>query len=312
MLYIKARFGDGVLGRGMGFGNRLFPWARYCVFSRFNQGTLIAPVWMRPALGQLWRGGVAYENYLRQLVLFGLFKKRDRELGVIVGNLRAMGAIGVTEPAEIAAPVSLAATGPRHIKIVFEGYEDYFRPLNGWHELLFKELRSITKAKYLELADAVGEVPVGICVRCGNDFSEADKGAKRLVPGEKTPLRWFVQSLQLIRQAAGRSVKAVVVSDGTRSQLKELLEMEDVVFLRPGCAISDLLTLAKGRILLGSGSSSFCAWASFLGQMPSISHPGQPLTDWSIEPTCGQFIGEFDPRNPSAVFLDEVRRTMAP
>jgi hypothetical protein len=125
-------------------------------------------------------------------------------------------------------------------------------------------------------------------------------------------LRWFAQSLERIRQAAGRPVKAVVVSDGTRSQLRELLDMADVVFVRPGCAISDLLTLAKARILLGSGSSSFCAWASFLGQMPSISHPGQPLTDWSIEPACGQFIGEFDPRNPSAAFLDQVRRTMGP
>ena len=310
MLFIKARFGEGVLGIGMGFGNRLFPWGRYCIFARFNPGTLIAPVWMRPAIGQLWRGGVGYRDYLRQLVLFRLFRKRDSELGVIAGNLRALRAVRVEEPPIIAARAEPAQHGTRNLQVVFEGCQGNFVPLNGWDQFLLGQLRAVTRKKYLDVADSVGDVPIGICVRCGNDFAEPDLDAVRLKFGDKTPVSWFVDSLRVIREAVGRTVRAFVASDGTRSELRALLEMEEVTFVRPGCAISDLLTLAKARILLGSGSSSFCAWASFLGQMPSISHPGQPLTEWSIEPRCGQFIGEFDPHSPSPTFLDIARNAL--
>ena len=310
MLYYKARFGRGLLGRGSGLGNRLFPWSRYRIFAEFNTGASIAPIWMRPAVGQLWRGGISYRDYLRQLVLFGLFRKRDDELGVIVGNLSAIGAVRVAEPMDPATAISTAAYPGRDVKVVFEGYERYFRPLNGWDEFLLRELRATAKSAYRNMADEWGEIPVGICVRCGNDFKAPEGDCARLKPGERTPVPWFTQSLALIRRVVGRPVRAFVVSDGTRHQLRELLEMEDVVFVRPGCAISDLLALARARVLLVSGSSSFCAWASFLGQMPSISHAGQPLADWGIEPRCGQYMGEFDPQNPDLTFLTQARQTL--
>lgn len=311
MLFTKARFGEGILGAGMGFGNRLFPWARYCVFVRFNSGVAIAPVWIRPAIGQLWRGGISYRDYLRQVVLFRLFRKRDNELGVIVGNLRAMRAVRVEEPEGVGAQVDPAGAAAGDRQVIFEGCRGNFGPLNGWHEFLLGELRSITRRRYLDLADSFRDVPIGICVRCGNDFAEPEPDAVRLRFGDKTPVRWFADALRVIRDSVGRPVPAFVVSDGTPRQLRALLEMEEVCFVRPGCAISDLLVLSKARILLASGSSSFCAWASFLGQMPSISHPGQPLADWSIEPQRGQFIGEFDPREPSQAFLESVRRALA-
>jgi hypothetical protein len=83
--------------------------------------------------------------------------------------------------------------------------------------------------------------------------------------------------------------------------------MENVEFVRPGTAISDLLILSRGKVLLASGSSSFAAWGAFLGQMPSATHPGQPLSDWNIVPEKGQFIGEVNPGSPPREFLDQAR-----
>jgi hypothetical protein len=113
-------------------------------------------------------------------------------------------------------------------------------------------------------------------------------------------------TLELIRREVGRTVRAIVVSDGNQKALQPLLEMENVTFVRPGAAISDLLVLSKAKVLLTCGASSFAAWACFLGQMPSVSHPGQPLAVWNLPSTHGQFLGELDPTKPEPTFLRQA------
>lgn len=301
-VYAKARFGHGLLGVGMGFGNRLFPWARYRIFMHTNHAVGIAPVWLRPAISQLWRGGIDFSAYLRQIVLFGLFKRSADELGVVRGNLRTLFMPRLAEPIDFDRAIAPNARG----KIIFEGWQDTFARLNGWNRFLLGELRGIARNERLELADSIQDVPIGICVRCGNDFREPDPAAVTLSGGEKTPVRWFVRCLSLIRQRVGADVPAYVVSDGTSRQLEDLLSLPNVNFVRPGSAISDLLVLAKARILLVSGASSFAAWGSFLGQMPTISHLGQPLSIWEIKSCAGQYIGEFDPDRPCEEFITQA------
>ncbi|MBV5329858.1 hypothetical protein [Pelodictyon phaeoclathratiforme] len=198
-------------------------------------------------------------------------------------------------------------TEKKNVTIIFSGYENYFLPLNNWHNFLYDELQLITKVKYLNIVDSVGCIPIGICVRCGNDFGEPVIINGKLQKGQKTPIKWFVRCLNIIRSEINYPCRAVVISDGTHRQLDELLSLENVQLLRPASAISDLLVLAKTSLLIGSGSSSFVAWGCYLGQMPSISHPGQSLLDWGIAPKKGQYIGEFDPNNPSEEFLSQVR-----
>lgn len=305
MIYCRAKFGEGLLGRGMGFGNRLFPWARCRVFAEQHQAKVVSPVWMRPALGQIFRGGIDYRSYLRQLVLFRLFTKRAGDLGVLEGFMKTRRMHVLPEPEDLSALLQ-ADGGEQDMNIVFQGYERYFDPLNGWSDFLLSELRAITRPAYLALADAPANVPIGICVRCGNDFLEPEESCERLLPGQKTPISWFVRCLELVREVAGFPAQAFVVSDGTPKQLKELLAMENVKFVRPGSAITDLLILSRAKVLLASGSSSFAAWGAFLGQMPSASHPGQPLSDWQIYPLQGQFLGEVNLTDPPQEFLAQV------
>ena len=301
-------FSKAVFGRGTGLGNRLFPWARCRVFSQIHGIRMISPVWFRLAIGQFFRGGIDYRSYLRQLVLLGLFKKKEGDLGVIEGYLISRRAKILVEPADLYSKDFKTLNNRYGVKIIFTGWKKFFEPLNGWHGFLLNELRASTRKKYLDMVDSIGNVPVGICVRCGNDFKEpGNYNYEPIGPLDKTPVKWFKESLDLIRQAAGYPVKAFVVSDGTKEQLRELLEMDKVTFVRPGSAISDLLILSKSKVLLASGSSSFAAWGCFLGQMPSISHPGQPLSSiWRIKNESGQFIGEFNPLNPSDEFLGQA------
>ena len=151
MIYCRAKFGEGLLGRGLGFGNRLFPWARCRIFAAQHEANVVSPVWMRPALGQLFRGGIDYRSYLRQLVLFRLFEKRAGDLGVIEGFLRTHRMPVIPEPMELSAGVHPDAE-MNDVNVIFQGYERYFEPLNGWSDFLLKELRTITRTPYLAIA----------------------------------------------------------------------------------------------------------------------------------------------------------------
>jgi len=170
------------------------------------------------------------------------------------------------------------------------------------------EIRKMTAKKWLNFVDGIGEIPIGINVRMGNDFVIPMEG-KYIENTEaiRTSIAWFVDSLNLIRKILNKPVRAVVVSDGTEESLSELLCLENVYFLRPGCAISDLLALSKSKILIRSGGSSFSAWASFLGQMPTISPKGQSLSKFNLINDYGYHIGEFDPLEPDVEFIAQIK-----
>jgi hypothetical protein len=195
----------------------------------------------------------------------------------------------------------------RRTVVLFEGDRNHFADLKGHAAFLLQDLKEYTKSKWLNLADRFSR-PIAINVRCGNDFKAAKETADYFTKGGiKTPIGWFVTSLQTVRKIAGWEVPAVVVSDGTVEQLASLLSIPEVTFLRPGCAISDLLTLAQCKILIGSGGSSFSAWGAFLSGAPTITHPGQSLQWFKVRDGCGAYVGEFNPvDDPEPEFVKAV------
>ena len=171
--------------------------------------------------------------------------------------------------------------------------------LYGWEAFINQELRAITNLHWLELAANISPRSIGINVRRAKDFSDRQGGGSAIPAGPvRTPLSWFVESLKVVRKIIGFPVRAYVVSDGTEKDLAPLLNLENITFIRPGCAISDLLALAKTKMLIASGGSSFSAWAGYLGQMPVISYPGHSLKWFKLKNTKGFFVGEFDPASP--------------
>jgi len=271
---------------------------------------MLAPQWVQPRVGPLLRGGIDLRAYHRQFLLLGLFQHPPgtvRRLGKLLAQLTST---RVAEPGQI--DEAYAGTDAKKEIVSFRGAGSMFQPLNGHDRFLLASLRGITKKKWLEYADDVGSAPIAINVRLGNDFRTARTEQDYYTSAAlKTPVSWFVNALEWVRNTIGYPAQAVVVSDGTSEELGPLLSLENVAFIRPGCAISDLLVLANSRILLASGSSSFSAWASFLGQMPTISHPGQPLSWFGLVNRYGHYVGEFNTGSPPLRFAEQARSILS-
>ena len=296
-LYCEAQF-----SRGAGLGTRLFTWARCLVFSHVHGVPMLAPQWVQARIGPLLRGGISLRAYARQILLFGLFQPRAGEIVGLTKFSLQMSSQRIAVPDKLDSLVNLPNNND--VIITFSGTGGMFNELNSWENFIREQLVIMTRPRWHHVVEKYGIPEIAINVRLGNDFHIAQSPNDYWQKGGiKTPLDWFIDSLQTIRDAAGYDARAVVVSDGTSRQLAPLLSLPNVTFIRPGCAISDLLTLANSKIMLASGASSFSAWAAFLGQMPVISHPGQPLTWFGMLPQQNQFVGEYNPDIPNMQFL---------
>jgi hypothetical protein len=106
----------------------------------------------------------------------------------------------------------------------------------------------------------------------------------------------------------GYPVGAVIVSDGKESELRELLDQEQVTLVRAGSAISDLLVLSNSKVLIASAGSSFSAWAAFLGQMPSIAHPSHSFDWFKLVNQHDYYVGGAEPTRLPEVFIRQVKK----
>jgi hypothetical protein len=189
--------------------------------------------------------------------------------------------------------------------VVFRGAGDHFSPLTGQHETLLTELERLTRRSWLGRVEQVGPVALGVHVRRG-DFVVPRRADDFIFKGAiRTPLGWYAQSIKAVREIARETIPAIVVSDASDNALGELLRLPNVSRVDTGSAIGDLLVLSRAKLLIGSGGSTFSAWAAFLGQMPAVAYPGQSLTWYKIAARRGQYIGEW---NHSRTTPDDLAR----
>lgn len=266
-----------------GLANRLFPWARCKLFSLASGSPMLAPRWEQVKLGPILRGETDWRIY------GGLFQPAPDEItGLKKGWLTATRP-SIPEPPGGAAP---PAFGPANAIVVFSELRDHFGPLYGHRTLIQEELRKIVRPHWLHAAALSPLEPIGIHVRRG-DFAKPVTAEDLRTRGSiQTPLSWFVKTLALFRQEVGVPVPAFVVSDGRPGELAELLSQPAVRLINTRSAISDLLLLSRAKLLIGSGGSSFSAWASYLGAVPAVSVPGQSLAWFKLRHENGAFVGE--------------------
>lgn len=235
-----------------------------------------------------------------------LFKRRENQIGRFSGAILRYITRTVPEPESL----QLEASGwqARRALTTFRGEADHFKRLNGWDEFLLSEIRMITKEMWLKRADQAGDIQVGVHVRRGDFATAANSGEFKTRGGLRTPLSWFVHTLGLIRNIAGRTVAGCVFSDGTFEELADLLTLDKTYLIRTGSAIGDLLALSRSKILVATGGSTFSAWASFFGQMPTLTYPGQSLAWYNLTNRKGRYVGDFDPyAHQSSDILEELK-----
>lgn len=295
-----------VFARGTGLGNRLFQWARAKVYCYTCCGKFVSPIWLRCSPGHFLRGTVPLNQYLGRIALARLFQHDPRDIYAL-----RLPCLAIRNTVIHETNMNFSDALAIHSKLLYlvNSTEDSFAKLNDHQERLHNDLLLIVAKPHLRRVDQMPSFPIGINIRLGKDFGLPPKPYDTESEYEwvgwlqQTPLSWFVETLQQIRICCGWDVPAVVVSDGSKAQLHPLLELPNVKHLAPSNAIVDLLVLSRTRLLLGSGSSSFSAWAAFLGQQPAFTAPGHPFTCLNLQSLRGQMIAAFNPRQPDQAML---------
>jgi hypothetical protein len=298
-----------VFARGTGLGNRLFQWARCRSWSYEHGATLISPRWLRLGLGPLLRRTVRLDQLPGRIALMGQFVAHPDDLSwaqALPLRFCCHSSHERCDPRWL-DPQQMR-NAPGGLLRLFDGRDDSFTRLNRHQRRLRADFEQIIAPRHRQRVDRLAIAPIGLNIRLGNDFAPPPTTGGYGWVGwlQQTPLSWFVETLLLIRERAGWPVPAVVVSDGTATQLEPLLALPAVTWLARSNTVVDLLCLSRTRLLLGSGSSSFSAWAAFLGQQAAFTAPGHPFTRLDLQPLQGQAIGGFDPTSPDPQALAQM------
>lgn len=261
--------------RCAGLGNKLFPWARAKLFAEQHGCKMLQTRWFSPHGGAITRGGINYKYALTKIWLLGNFKKDCTEM-----SLREFYCTHRNLPRCFVNSLKDVDTTMDQQHIVFRwNTEHNFSDLNGKQKFLLKKLSDITMPSQLQFAQQYeGRDFIALNVRTGKDFVSRSSGRHGYY---LTEIEWFVNALAEARRRYGH-LRAVIVSDGGRSQLAELLKEPDVELLEAPTAIADLLVLSKATVLLGSGNSTFSAWASYLGEMDTFSSAETPFLHFKL------------------------------
>jgi Glycosyl transferase family 11 len=276
-----------------GLGNILLVWARAVLFAEINSLPISAPNWQKFQLGPYIRGERDKRAYSK---LFYSQKYVSKFNWALVNLLRKEQQYYNPEPVPINFNSFSESSSHLFIFSSVPHWSDYFKYLKDHRDLIRQKLLADIRVSVLQEIEARSAPDIGIHLRMG-DF-------KTLQPGEdfsqvgntRTPIEWFVSVINCIRSHLGFNIPVTIFSDGQDIELESLLSLPLVLRSSRDSAVSDLLTLAKSRVLIASSGSTFSNWASYLGQCPTIYHPAHFHSGVFPESLSEKvFEGGFDP-----------------
>lgn len=244
-----------------GLANLLYPWARALVHARKPGHCLVAPTWPQIEYRKLLRGEVDLSRHYA-----GYFTALPQWCNGAQRRYHLRTGRRITE--------AEAASARDDEVIVFSGFDGYCDPIAHQHAYVRDTLRSITRPRHLRGLAQDFSRSISLHVRRG-DFEHATPDELRAGKlNQRIPLEWYIEMLHGVRHNLGRPAPAYVFSDGTDAELAQLLAVPGCQRVTFGSAIADLWALSNANLLVASGST-FSMWASYLGRMPVIWHPGQ-------------------------------------
>jgi hypothetical protein len=290
-----------VFPRGTGLGNRLFHWCDAKVYSYQTGSLFISPRWCRVSLGRHFRslaGGqltsepfIEYTNTFRRLPSDISYPK-----GVAYSLLCSKVFLSKN-------PGILTKQITSKTMICFDKSEYRFDMLNTYRYILIKDLLASIQQNLYNKTLKSDEPYIGIHVRIGDGFKPPEPNSDGFVRTgwlQQTPIQWFKETLCFIRKVTGINYRAFVFSDGNKVQLEPLLDVDNTFLFQSNHPVVDLLSLSRSWLILGSGSSSFSAFAAYLGTSHAITSPGHPFTNRGLFPCGHQAIGSLNPRDAQA------------
>lgn len=253
---------------GPGLGNLLFPWARSIVLAEKNNWTPIVPTWTHLEIGPILKGH-------RKTRFYGdLFESHSGYASGLQKARALLSARWISEK-ELEGGLDLEDYKWSTV-IVCKGMQDHFKGIMEDHNIVHRELLSMTREKHKNGIQKVPKRSICVHVRLGDDFVEPgpDEDPRDAGHNTKLPLSWYIEKLSQVRSVVGESVPAYVFSDVDNDRLKPIVEAPNTSRAYFGSSIADMLALSQAGVLIASGSS-FSMWASYLGRMPVIWYPGQ-------------------------------------
>jgi hypothetical protein len=248
-----------------GLGNMLFPWAHAHVFGALNGLPACAIGWSRPHIGPLLRG--------HRLRLYGRsFKQPLAEIAASAW----LGARGrtVRNPAVQSVADNPGITS-NHLFVWDEipHWSDYFAALKPFRHIVKQRIWDTVNPSVRQRVMEARAPVIAVHIRCG-DFRKLQAGEDfRQVGGARTPLEYFISTIQEIRRCCGTDLPVTVFTDGRLAEVQTVLDLPAVQIAVRNTPIFDLLLISRAQLIVVSASSTFGYWAGFLSDSPVLLHP---------------------------------------
>jgi hypothetical protein len=266
MIYTSAEY-----NRHAGLGNKLFAWSRAKIYSHYYDIPMLTQNWISLRGAAITRGGIDYSKVLGKIILYKNFVNDENEICRLIWDIQNKynsRSIYVTNLFEANQFINCNKKNNKLILFRWDG-DHTFSEIEIYREFIKNRLVKITHPTVIEKYINNSNIKpfIGINIRSGNDFIESDSVNQNGY--RKTSIEWFLDNIPTLRKTYG-FLPVYIVSDGSPKKLEFIFsKIRDVHIVNNNTAIEDLLFLSKANVLMGSGNSSFSAWASFLGNMPT-------------------------------------------
>lgn len=284
-------FVDNEFNRSMGLGNKLFSWSRAYCTTQLLDAIQIEPRWFALRNAAFLRGGIDYSKLFGKIFLYGNFTSDPEAIGRLYSELEGRFRTGhaeihyLSELSEISS--HSFSDGDRIIYRADRAH--HFSDLAMHHGAIKEKLETLSRRSVKWVVPV--KPFIAINYRSGNDFKDHSTNNSQA----KTDLNWFINAVECVRHQYG-NLPVHVISDGATLHVADLIrKISNSQVHQFNTAIEDLLFLSNAKVLLASGNSSFCAWASFLSGADSFSSKATPLDKWQINSgNPNQIVGTID------------------
>jgi hypothetical protein len=232
---------------GPGLGNSLLPWARSIIYQKKYNMRVIEPTWLNIKIGTLHRMEKDKRFY------YDLFSKSK----INISGVKKLYYLFFYK--KIYENNYRLFSKKKKIILVVTGLKNYFEDLKGHNDLIKSSILNLVKKEDLKKISNYNSNSISIHIR-RSDF----KIFRNLITEDK----WFIKIIKCLNKNFNK--KIYIFSDAQDWELRDILKYPNVQRLDYGSSILDLLAMCKSKLFVGSKSSTFSHWVSYLGLMPSI------------------------------------------
>lgn len=270
---------------GPGLGNLLFPWARSIVATRKYGLIPIWPTWPQIKIGPLLRQERDKRTYRNLFTPAGDYISGIKKVFLLVTCPHISEEILQNDRTKLSDSQI----------VIFAEDKNYFQDILKDHALVRKELLRIVRKNHKGGLAQDWRNSISVHVRFADFAVLPNQDLSCIKSGKfnyRIPISWYVSVVKALHHKLSGHRKVYVFSDGSDDELSELLALPDCVRCGFTSSIGDMIGLSRASILVASGST-FSMWASYLGRMPVVWHPGQLRQRLYYENSNTEI--EFDP-----------------